>query len=253
VNAGSVLLELAPGTPAGVAFLRLDFPPVNVLSGEALRSLADAVRRAPREARVLVVTGGPRAFSAGVEIAEHVPDPVAIDAMLEAMRSAVTALVESPAVTIAEVAGACLGGGAEIAVACDLVFAAEDARIGFPEIRLACFPPAGSSLLPLKVGEPRAADWILSGRAVSGREAGSAGFVSRVVSAGALHDETVRAAAEIASRSPAALGGALSVLRSSRRRALEPNGSLRTAEEAYRALAGDEALATAVAGWSRKA
>jgi cyclohexa-1,5-dienecarbonyl-CoA hydratase len=253
---GSIGLEAPAGGPPGgaapgVAFLRIDLPPVNVLSAANLESLAGAVARA-RDARVLVVTGGPRVFSAGVEIAEHVPEPEAIDRMLAAMRAAVSALIRTPAVTVAEVAGACLGGGAEIAAACDLVFAAEDARIGFPEIRLACFPPAGASLLPLKVGEPRAADWILSGRSVSGREAAAAGFVSRVVASPELREETARAAAEIASRSPAAIEGALGVLRANRRRALESGGSLEAAEAAYRRLAGDAALGSAVAEWRRR-
>lgn len=252
---GSIAIEdPGPGGGAshGVLFLRIDRPPVNVLSAADLETLAGAVADSrARDSRVLVVTGGPRAFSAGVEIAEHVPERAAIDRMLAAMRAAVAALVDSPAVTIAEIAGACLGGGAEIAAACDLVIAAEDARIGFPEIRLACFPPAGASLLPLKIGEPRAADWILSGRSVSGREAGAAGFATRVVPAAALRRETLRASAEIASRSPVALRGALDGIRASRRRALATGGSLASAEAAYRSLAGDAALARAVHDWGR--
>ena len=163
------------------------------------------------------------------------------------MRAALTALVETPAVTIAEVSGACLGGGAEIAAACDFVFAAEDARIGFPEIRLACFPPAGSVLLPLRVGSARAGEWILSGSIASGREAGQAGFASRVFPAHRLAAETDRAARELAGRGAAALAAALSILRAPRREALAPAGALARSEEAYRGLAHDPDLARAVA------
>ena len=199
---------------------------------------------------MVVLRGLSRAFSAGVEVAEHAPDPPAIETMLGAMRAALTALVETPAITIAEVFGACLGGGAEIAAACDFVYAAEDARIGFPEIRLACFPPAGSVLLPLRVGAARAAEWILSGRTVSGREAALAGFASRAFPASVLAAETDRAAAQLAGRAPAALGAAREILRSARREALAPGGPLARSEAAYRGLAHDPDLARAVADFA---
>lgn len=141
----------------GVAELRLRIPPVNVLTGSDLREIARCAE-AVADAGVLVVTGLPRAFSAGVEVAEHRPDPEAIEAMLSAMRAALTALLAVRAVTIASVSGACLGGGAELAAVCDIVLAAEDARIGFPEIRLACFPPGAVAFLPARIGEARAAE-----------------------------------------------------------------------------------------------
>ena len=223
--------------------MRIERPPVNVLTAADLDELAAAVSSLSG-ARVLLLTGLPRAFSAGVEVAEHVPESGAITRILGAMRSVLTALVETPAVTVAAVSGACLGGGAEIAAACDLVFVAEDARIGFPEIRLACFPPAGAALLPLKVGGARAADWILSGRSVSGREAAASGFASRVFPAAALQDEAVRCAEELLGRAPAALAAAAGLLRAGRREALAHG--LRLAEDAYRDLAGDADLARAV-------
>jgi enoyl-CoA hydratase/carnithine racemase len=183
-------------------------------------------------------------------VSDHVPEPRQIDRMLAAMRAVLEALVASPAVTVAAVSGACLGGGAEIAAACDLVLAAEDARIGFPEIRLACFPPGGAALRPLKVGESRAADWILTGRTVSGSEAAQAGFASRACPAAALEEESGRLAQELLSRSPAALRAALGPLRAPRRQALA--GALRCAEDAYRGLAGSEDLSRAVSSFGRK-
>ncbi len=238
-----------------VARIRLDRPPVNVLSVADLDSLAEAVAAATDvssaggapPAQVLVLGGLSRAFSAGIEVAEHAPDPPAIERMLAAMRAAVAALTDTTAVTVAEVSGACLGGGAELAAACDFVYCSEDARIGFPEIRLACFPPAGAVLLPLRIGASRAAEWILSGRSVSGREAAAAGFATRALPAGVLRAETDRSARELASRSSAALAGALSLLRAARREALLPGGPLARAEDAYRRLAHDPDLARAVA------
>jgi enoyl-CoA hydratase/carnithine racemase len=173
-----------------------------------------------------------------------------IDRMLAAMRAALTSLLETSAVTIAAVSGACLGGGAEIASACDLVFAAEDARVGFPEIRVACFPPGAVALLPLRIGAARAADWILSGRTVSGREAAEAGFASRALPAHRVEKEAEEFVRELLSRAPAALAAASRLLRSERRRALDE--TMARAEEAYRGLAGDEDLARAVRDWEHR-
>jgi cyclohexa-1,5-dienecarbonyl-CoA hydratase len=226
----------------GLARVSIQLPPVNVLRVAHLEEMARLVQEAV-EARVLVLSGLPRAFSAGVEIAEHAPESGAIDRMLGAMRKLLTALIESPAVTVASVSGACLGGGAEIAAACDFVLAAEDARIGYPEIRLACFPPGAAALLPSRIGEARAIDWILTGRSFSGREAAAAGFAARAVPAAALKHETDRLAGELLARSPAALDAARNLLRESRREALL---RLDQAEGAYRKLEGSRDLERAV-------
>ena len=228
---------------AGRADLRIAIPPVNVLDLPLLAGLARAVRET-RGVRLLVLRGLSRAFSAGVSVADHVPEPSAIERMLAGMRAVLTALLETPAVTLASVSGACLGGGAEIAAACDLVVAAEDARIGFPEIRLACFPPGAVALLPVRIGEARAAEWILTGRLFSGREAAQAGFVSRTVPAALLEPETERLASELLAKSPAALSETRDLLRGSRREAL--TRVLPRAEEAYRRLAGSADLRAAV-------
>lgn len=231
--------------------IRIDRPPVNVLGADDLRALAASVAQADAAgARVILLAGLPRAFSAGVSIPEHVPEAAMIDRMLAAMRAALTSLLETSAVTIAAVSGACLGGGAELASACDLVFAAEDARVGFPEIRVACFPPGAVALLPLRIGAARAADWILSGRTVSGREAAEAGFASRALPAHRVEKEAEEFVRELLSRAPAALAAASRLLRSERRRALD--ATMARAEEAYRGLAGDEDLARAVRDWEHR-
>jgi cyclohexa-1,5-dienecarbonyl-CoA hydratase len=225
------------------ADLRIAIPPANVLGLDALAELARAVASA-KDARVLVLSGLPRAFSAGVDVADHVPEPEPIRRMLAAMRKLLESLVATPAITLASISGACLGGGAEIVAACDLALCADDARIGFPEITLACFPPAAVALLPLAIGESRAAEWILSGRIVSGREAEQAGFVSRSVSSDRLAEEVDRLAARLAGLARGGLGAARDLLRARRRDALAT--CLSAAEEAYRGLAGDADLAKAV-------
>ena len=225
------------------ADLRIEIPPVNVLDTASLAELARQVVNA-RPARLLVLTGLPRAFSAGVSLADHVPEPSRIDEMLTAMRDALTALVETPAVTLAAVSGACLGGGAELVSACDVVLVSDDARIGFPEIRHACFPPGACALLPGRIGAARAAEWILSGASRSGREAAEAGFAARAVPVARLEDETERLAERILSAAPDALGAARDLVRRGRREALERD--LPAAETAYRKLAGNQDLARAV-------
>ena len=241
-RSGGIALERT-SERAGRADVVLAIPPVNVLSAEHLDELSAAVRAAS-PARLLVLSGVPRAFCAGVDVADHVPEPARIDRMLAAMRRVLEALVESDAVTLAAVSGACLGGGAEIVSACDLVLVAEDARIGFPEIRLACFPPGAAALLPARIGEARSAEWILTGRAVSGREAAEAGFASRAVPAQRLKEETDALAGRVLAAAPAALSAARQLLRRTRREALASR--LPAAEQAYRALAGDADLERAV-------
>jgi cyclohexa-1,5-dienecarbonyl-CoA hydratase len=193
---------------------------------------------------VLLIQGLPRAFCAGVDVADHEPDPEPIERMLAAMRGVLESLLAVPAVTVAAVSGACLGGGAEIAAACDLLLAAEDSKIGFPEIRLACFPPGGVALLPQTIGSARATDWILTGRTVSGREAAEAGLVARAAPSERLNAEAETLACELLEKSPAALAAARELLRAPRRRALSEE--LPRAEEAYRGLAGSEDLRRAV-------
>jgi cyclohexa-1,5-dienecarbonyl-CoA hydratase len=227
----------------GRADLSIAIPPVNVLGVADLENLAETLGRV-RRSRVLVVAGLARAFSAGVSVSEHDPDPGAIERMLSAMGRVLRALIDAPAVTLAAVSGACLGGGAEIASACDLVLAAADARIGFPEIRLACFPPGAVALLPARIGDARAREWILTGRVLSGREAAQAGFAGRAPEPAVLGQEVDRLAADLLRRGAPALEAARDLLRAGRREALER--SLPLAEEAYRRLAGDPALRRAV-------
>ena len=111
------------------------------LAAAIARGAAGAPPRPPRPA------GAP--FRRASRSPRTLPSPTASRRCSRRCAAVLRALVETPAVTLASVSGACLGGGAEIVAACDLVLVAEDARIGFPEIRLACFPPAAAVLLPL--------------------------------------------------------------------------------------------------------
>src|ERR1700752_3949745 len=164
-----------------VAHIELRNPPLNVIDiammEELARSLAELEARS--DISVIVLSGAGKAFSAGVDVAAHTPDKV--EEMLAKFHAVIRALVASTKVTIASVHGLCLGGGAELAVVCDLVYSIEDAEWGFPEIRLACFPPVACTALAALVGQKRAAEMILTGRSITGKEAALIGLVTHAV------------------------------------------------------------------------
>ena len=122
-----------------------------------------------------------KAFSAGVSVQAHLPEQV--NEMLREFHAAIRAIVVSRKVTIAVVQGVCLGGGAELAAVCDMVYGARDAVWGFPEIKLGCYPPVATVALPALVGARRASELILTGRQISGDEAAAIGLVTRSVRA----------------------------------------------------------------------
>jgi cyclohexa-1,5-dienecarbonyl-CoA hydratase len=159
----------------GGAWLRivLDSPPGNLLSLAMVHSLT-AVLDAPGPARKWITfEGAGEHFSYGAMIQEHVPGPM--EQVLPATHALVRRILALPAPTAALVDGLCLGGGFELALACDVIVAAEDARLGLPEIKLAAFPPAAASLLALRVGASRATSAVLAGEpqsAVAWRTAG---------------------------------------------------------------------------------
>jgi cyclohexa-1,5-dienecarbonyl-CoA hydratase len=101
--------------------------------------------------------------------------------MLARFHGVILSLVQSRKVSIAAVRGNCLGGGAELAAVCDLVYTAESAVWGFPEIKLGCYPPVAATMLAALVGQKHAADLILTGRNISGREAANMGLANRAV------------------------------------------------------------------------
>lgn len=165
----------------GVVRLVLDRPPLNVLDAPMLEGLLEALDRAARDpdSRVVVLSGEGKAFCAGVDVAEHLPERA--PGMIRLFGRVVRALLKMEAPVVAAVHGAALGGGCELALACDVILAAEGSRLGQPEVRLAALPPAAAVLLPRRVGPAAALDLILSGRTVGADEALRMGLVSRVL------------------------------------------------------------------------
>ena len=201
----SKLARLTVVVSAGVARLVLRNPPLNVIDIPMMEELAQALSEIePRsDVSVIVLSGEGKAFSAGVDVAAHTPDKV--EGMLLKFHSVIRALVASKKVTVAKVHGHCLGGGAELAMVCDVACTTATAQWGFPEIRLGCYPPVACTALAALVGQKRAAELILTGRTISGIEAAEIGLANRAVQDGELAtvvDQTVR---ELCGLSPATL------------------------------------------------
>ncbi len=131
------------------------------------------------EISTIVFRGEGKCFSAGVDVAAHTPDKVT--EMLEKFHGVIRALLATSKITIAAVHGTCLGGGAELAMMCDVVITAADATWGFPEITVGCYPPVAATALSALIGQKRAADLILTGTTILGTEASEIGLATRAV------------------------------------------------------------------------
>jgi len=192
----------------GVALVRLDRPKMNALSGallDELHAVAADLRADPPGA--VVVWGGERIFAAGAEISEFggADEAQAIGAKFRAALDAVAAI---PRATIAAVNGYALGGGCELALACDFRVVADNTKFGQPEILLGIIPGGGGTQrLARLVGPSRAKDLILTGRQVGAEEARTMGLADRVVPADEVLNEARAWAAELAQG--AVLGHAL--------------------------------------------
>jgi len=181
-------------TDDGVATIRIDRPPANALARAVSLELSEAAETVTGDdaVRAVVVWGGERIFAAGADIKAMVgygPEEVAED--VGGLEQACRDLEAIPKVTIAAINGFALGGGLEIALACDFRFAAQDARLGLPEIKLGIIPGSGGTQrLPRLVGLAKARDLIHTGRQVDAVEALDIGVVDRVAPA----DEVYRVA-----------------------------------------------------------
>ncbi len=201
----------------GVAVLTLDRPASrNALDGELVLALSAALGALAGDAavRALVVTGAGGSFSAGADMAALRALDAAGAAELLARGRALTAqLAALPMPTVAAVSGHALGGGLELALACDLRVVAADAQLGAPEVRVGAIPGwGGTQRLARLAGLGVALDLVLTGRRVDAAEALRLGIAQRVVPAATLLADATALAAEIAKGSPAALRSAKAVI-----------------------------------------
>jgi enoyl-CoA hydratase len=190
-----------------IAVARLNRPEqLNALSSELMRELVGALENldADESIHCIVLAGDERAFAAGADIGE-LRDTATIDLYFGARLDLWDAIRSIRTPLVAAVSGYCLGGGCELAMACDLIVASESAQFGQPETGLGVMPGAGGTqLLARSIGKAKTMDVVLSGRFLDADEAERSGLVARVVAREAWLDEAKRTAREIAEKGPVA-------------------------------------------------
>jgi cyclohexa-1,5-dienecarbonyl-CoA hydratase len=249
VSSQPIAERIVVGHRGRVAWLEVNRPPMNILDMATTRELRGAVETLAADATTALVEirgAGDRAFSAGADIREHFPEQA--PEMLREFHALIRAVWNCSRPTVAVVRGLCLGGGMELAMACDFIVASDDARFGQPEIKVGAFPPVAAVLLPRLMAPRRALEMILAGDPITGVEAQRLGLVNRAVAAAQL-EETVgsleasllaQSAAVVAvARRAARLGSGESLetaLRESERLYLEELIQLEDATEGLRAF-----------------
>jgi cyclohexa-1,5-dienecarbonyl-CoA hydratase len=157
-------------------------PPLNILDIEMLGELRAALREVKNDRPMLVIDAdGEKAFSAGASVQDHMGDR--IDAMLSLFHECFRILDRVEVVTIALVRGAALGGGCELALACDFVLASSNAKFGQPEIKLGVFPPVAAFQLARQLPPRKGLELLLLGESIDAKEASALGIVNAVFDA----------------------------------------------------------------------
>ena len=213
------MTHAAPGTvrvrrEGAVVRVSLERGTLNVLDRPLGRALAAALAQASadRSVSAVVLDGGEaRGFSAGVEVADHTP--ALVGEMLGAFHGAVRALWACACPSLALVHGFAMGGGLELALACDMVVVERDAKLGLPEIRLGCYPPVAAAILPARVGWAAASELVLGGEPFTPGHALALGMVNRVCEPGEREQAGGELLAPLLRHSPAVLRETRAALR----------------------------------------
>jgi cyclohexa-1,5-dienecarbonyl-CoA hydratase len=186
----------------GVARITLARPKHNVLNIDMMKELIAELEKlkADRELKCVVIAGEGPSWCAGVEVGDHKPEQV--DAMIATFNRMLELIEGQEVPTIASVHGACLGGGMEAAIACDMVVAGRSAVFGQPEIKLGFFPPYAAIRLPQLVGPGKAIEVCTTGRRYAAEDARSMGFVTTCVEDGRLAETVDTLVKEIQYASP---------------------------------------------------
>ena len=223
----------------GLARLTLDRPPVNVLTTAMMEELAEALSAASArdDVRVIRLDAAGKHFCAGVDVLDHEGDRLA--PMMRALAELFLAFERTPQPIVAVVQGACLGGGLELVLACDLAVASSRATFGQPEIKLGVFAPPASVLLPRVAGWGVARGILLTGEPIEASDAKACGIVHAVAEPETLDTEAARFVDGLL-----ALSGA--TLRQAKRAIAEAAGlPLRSAHERVHEIYLEELMATA--------
>lgn len=173
----------------GVATFTLNRAPLNVLNIEMMEEINAYLDELMKEKslKLLVVRATGKAFSAGVDVGEHLGDLVY--KMIEVFHKIFRLMDGLKVPSIAVVNGSALGGGCELALYCDMVIATEKAKFGQPEIQVGVFPPIAALIFPRMIGRKKAMELILSGDIISAQEAFNMGLVNKVVPEASLAEE----------------------------------------------------------------
>lgn len=184
-----------------VALLTLNRPEaLNALNAELVKTLTDKVEQLASDENTgcIVITGSQKAFAAGADIKE-MKDKTFVDVQMNRLFGEVSAIENCRTPIIAAVSGFALGGGCEISMMCDMIFASDTAKFGQPEIKLGVIPGiGGTQRLTRAVGKSLAMDLCLTGRMMDAQEALRSGLVARVIPADDLLEEALKAATTIA-------------------------------------------------------
>ena len=165
----------------GVGRITLNRPPLNILNIAMMEEINSVLKewKDKKDMKLLLFNAKGKAFSAGVEVGEHMGDLA--PRMIEVFDGMFRLLHTYSIPIVASVHGACLGGGCELALFCDMVIATENAKFGQPEIQVGVFPPLAVYLFPRIIGRKAATELILTGRIITSQEAKEMGLVNRVV------------------------------------------------------------------------
>lgn len=200
----SILTSIEEGR---VGLVRLNRPKqLNALDSILMEELTQALEAFDHDdaVRCIVIAGDEKAFAAGADIKE-MAEASAVEMLLRDNISRWDRIRGTKKPIVAAVSGYCLGGGCEMAMACDIIIASESAQFGQPEINIGVIPGAGGTQrLTRTIGKSKAMEMVLTGRMMGAREAEAAGLVSRVVPVGTCLDEALKLAREIASKAPLA-------------------------------------------------
>lgn len=197
-----------------LARITLDRPPLHILDVPMMEALSAAVAKVARESGVAVLvlsSTGDKALSAGVDIKIHTPEQA--PAMLDRFHAIVRAIGTLPFVTVAGVRGVALGGGFELALACDMIVAEEGSSFGLPEIWLGCLPPVAAAMLPHLIPAQKAYELVLTGEPITAAEAKALGIVNVLTPRGTLDAALASYASLFTEKSVAALRLAKRALR----------------------------------------
>jgi cyclohexa-1,5-dienecarbonyl-CoA hydratase len=215
----------------GVGRLLLTRPPVNILNiammEEINRVLEDAAEN--HAIKVLTVQGEGKCFSAGVDVGEHTGELTA--RMIEVFHGMFHRLDALPMPTVALLHRSVLGGGCELAAACDMVLASDDVKIGQPEIQVGVFPPVAAALFPRMFGTKKAFELVLTGAVIGASEAKQVGLINHVYPADAFKEKAEAFLAGLAGLSGVVLRATKKALRAGL--AGRPLDSLDTIEKIY--------------------